>query len=157
MSNTLTTDQPIPLELRAVLNIVLDQIIPADPERQKPSASEVDVLAHIQEHEDTFIDSLGDALKALNANAQGAYGRNFVDLNRAEQSTLINQAREQDPQLYTRLAVHTSTSYYLDDRVLRAIGLSARAPYPDGYTVRRGDLSLLEPVRERGSIWRRTS
>ena len=50
--------------------------------------------------------------------------------------------------------MHTVTCYYQDDRVLAAIGLEARPPFPKGYDVPAGDLSLLEPVRRRGSIVR---
>jgi hypothetical protein len=32
--------------------------------------------------------------------------------------------------------------------------MEARPPYPKGYQVVQGDLSLLEPVRARGKIYR---
>jgi hypothetical protein len=44
--------------------------------------------------------------------------------------------------------------YYRDDRVMRAIGMEVRAPYPLGFKVEQGDLSLLEPVRLRGKKYR---
>ena len=47
--------------------------------------------------------------------------------------------------------------YYRDDRVLRSLGLELRAPFPKGYPLEQGDWSLLEPVKARPSMWRRTS
>jgi hypothetical protein len=44
--------------------------------------------------------------------------------------------------------------YYRDDRVLEALGLEARAPYPKGHVVEQGDWSLLDRVRERAPLWR---
>ena len=44
--------------------------------------------------------------------------------------------------------------YYRDDRVMRAIGMEPRAPFPKGYDVEQGDWSLLDPVRARGKIYR---
>ena len=52
------------------------------------------------------------------------------------------------------LAQQTVTCYYQNDRVLEAIGVGARPPFPEGYQVPSGDLSLLEPVRGRGRIYR---
>jgi hypothetical protein len=47
--------------------------------------------------------------------------------------------------------------YYRDDRVLRSLGLELRPPFPKGYTLEQGDWSLLDPVKARAPMWRRTS
>src|SRR5262249_20904482 len=44
--------------------------------------------------------------------------------------------------------------YYRDDRVMRALGIEPRAPYPQGRVLEQGDWSLLEPVRGRARMWR---
>ena len=44
--------------------------------------------------------------------------------------------------------------YYRDDRVMRSLGMEARAPFPKGFEVPAGDYGLLDPVRARGPIWR---
>ena len=48
----------------------------------------------------------------------------------------------------------TARCYYRDDRVMASIGIEVRPPFPEGYAVEEGDLSLLDPVRARGPIWR---
>jgi hypothetical protein len=45
--------------------------------------------------------------------------------------------------------------YYRDDRVVRALGLEPRPPYPKGHVLEDGDWSLLDPVRARPPMWRR--
>lgn len=45
-------------------------------------------------------------------------------------------------------------AYYRDDRVLLALGLEARAPFPKGYVLEQGDWSLLDTVRRRPAFWR---
>jgi hypothetical protein len=45
-------------------------------------------------------------------------------------------------------------AYYRDDRVLLALGLEARAPFPKGHTLEQGDWSLLDAVRQRPPFWR---
>lgn len=44
--------------------------------------------------------------------------------------------------------------YYRDDRVLRALGLEPRAPFPRGHELEPGDWSLLDAVRGRPRMWR---
>ena len=44
--------------------------------------------------------------------------------------------------------------YYRDDRVLRALGLEPRAPFPQGRALEPGDWSLLDAVRGRPRMWR---
>ena len=46
--------------------------------------------------------------------------------------------------------------YYRDDRVVRSLGLEPRPPYPKGHVLEDGDWSLLDPVRARPPMWRRT-
>ena len=44
--------------------------------------------------------------------------------------------------------------YYRDDRVVTALGLEPRAPFPKGHTLEQGDWSLLDAVRGRPKMWR---
>ena len=44
--------------------------------------------------------------------------------------------------------------YYRDPRVMRALDMDARPPFPKGFEVEPGDLSLLEPVKNRGRMYR---
>jgi hypothetical protein len=44
--------------------------------------------------------------------------------------------------------------YYRDDRVVRALGLEPRPPFPQGHVLEQGDWSLLDKVRVRAKMWR---
>jgi hypothetical protein len=44
--------------------------------------------------------------------------------------------------------------YYRDDRVLAALGMEPRPPFPKGHVVEQGDWSLLDAVRGRPKMWR---
>ena len=65
--------------------------------------------------------------------------------------------RARDPSALQQLALETVTCYYQQDRVLEGLGMEARPPFPTGYRVEQGDLSLLKPVIARGKICRDTS
>jgi hypothetical protein len=44
--------------------------------------------------------------------------------------------------------------YYRDDRVMRALGLEPRAPFPRGHGLEQGEWALLDAVRNRPPMWR---
>jgi len=50
----------------------------------------------------------------------------------------------------------TAQCYYRDDRVMLSIGMEPRPPHPLGYVVEQGDWSLLDPVRGRDDLYRKT-
>ena len=44
--------------------------------------------------------------------------------------------------------------YYLDDRVMDALGIAPYPPFPTGKTIEQGDWSLLDPVKAKSKIYR---
>ncbi len=156
MTQPIVSDKLLSADQRAILDIVLDQIIPPDPAREKPSAADVGVFEYIAERNPTSYEEIGRQLDELDERATSTYDQRYVELTRELQDSALNSLREQDPRFLFGLSLQAVECYYLDGRVMTAIGLPPRAPYPDGYSVHRGDLTLLDPVRERGEIWRRT-
>ncbi len=156
MNQPITSDSPLNAVQRAIFDVVLDQLIPEDPTRKKPSAADVGVFEYILERYPESFEEIGRQLTELDAQASSSHQTRYTELNRELQDETLNQLHEQDRRFLLILALPAVECYYLDNRVMAAIGLPARAPYPEGFTVHRGDLSLLDPVRERGQIWRRT-
>lgn len=156
MTQPIASDNPLTAAQRAILDIVLDQMIPDDPIRGKPSAADVGVFEYIAERNPESFVEIGRQLDELETFASSAYRNHYVELTRESQDETLNRLREQDSRFLLVLALQAVECYYLDSRVMTAIGLPSRPPYPDGYTVHRGDLTLLDPVLKRGQIWRRT-
>jgi len=148
------TDSPLNEDQWRILDIVLDLIVPASEDGQRPSASDVDVLDYIRKHESHTLDGLRADLDRLDAEARGLDGKGFASLDPPTRQGLVDSIRDREPRFMRTLALHTVICYYQDDRVLEAIGVGARPPYPKGYEVPSGDLSLLEPVRQRGKTYR---
>lgn len=136
------------------LDVITDMIIPASADGRKPSARTVGVLKYIREHEPESLPAVARELERLDATSRERHGTAFADLAAESRQALVEAMRTDDPAFLRATAMHTVTCYYQDDRVLAAIGLEARPPFPKGYDVPAGDLSLLEPVRRRGSIVR---
>ena len=146
-------NQPFDAEQLAMLNVLADHIIPKDDSRNMPSAADVPYLDSLVSELEYYIPQLKAELLELNEHSAPAL---FVDLDRDTQQRVLKELSESQPNYLQRFAIHIYSRYYHDPRVLANIGLEARAPYPKGYTeyVKRGDLSLLDPVRARGPIYR---
>lgn len=139
---------------RTVLASVLDMIVPASSDGRMPSAADINVADYIQEHASQLLPTICAELDRLEADADALHGKGFVALSKADREALVDHIRAKEPLFLASLAIQTVTAYYQNDRVLKAIGMEARAPFPEGYTVVSGDLSLLDPVRKRGRIYR---
>lgn len=148
------SDSPLTTEQRDVLAIVLDLIVPASADGRRPSAADVDVLGYIRTAEPGTLANLGAELDRLDAEARERHGEGFAALDSEVRQAHVDDIRATEPGFMRTLAIQTVTCYYQDDRVLEAIGLEARPPFPKGYEVPSGDLTLLDPVRKRGRVWR---
>ncbi len=136
---------------RETLVAVLDMIIPASGDGRFPSAAEVDVLDHIRESRRQLLPALRKDLDRLAAERSVTA---FAQLAKSDRARVMDQIRSAEPGFLKSLALETATRYYQDARVLHALGMEARPPFPEGYEVVSGDLSLLDPVRRRGKLYR---
>jgi hypothetical protein len=136
--------------LAAVLNLI---IAPSDDGRM-PGAAEYDIWGYIHDAARTLASGIRDELERLDTQARAQQGKPFATLDEAARQTLLEQMRAAEPRFMRDLARQTVACYYQQDRVLVAIGMQPRPPFPLGYEVAAGDLSLLDPVRARGRVYR---
>ena len=153
-ADVIGSDNPMSAAERATFEIVVDMIVPASADGRKPSAAEVGVLDFIREREPRDLAAIARDIGRLDVAARDRHGAAFTDLDAASRQAVVDAMRADDAAFLRILAMHTVTCYYQDDRVLAAIGLEARPPFPEGYDVVAGDTDLLEPVRRRGNLVR---
>jgi Gluconate 2-dehydrogenase subunit 3 len=115
------------------LDAVLDEIIPPGGDRGMPGAGQVGVARYVDA-----------ALRPTPALHQ---------MVREGLAALAELASSQHA-LPPLLVLHAYAGYYQQPRVLEALGVEPRPPHPAGYATVEGDLSLLEPVRQRGRTYR---
>jgi hypothetical protein len=132
------------------LRAVVALMIPASAEFGMPGADDDAIFADIAGSLGRDADAVKRALQRLDAIAGGP----FADLPAAAQSAAVERFRAEAAALAGVLVAVTVRCYYRDDRVMRAIGMEVRAPFPKGFEVEAGDWSLLDPVRARGPIYR---
>ena len=154
MADLITTDQLL-TELQArTLDAVLDIIIPADEVRGMPSARDVDVMAYVSEVAEQRVDAIREELDSLNEESLKETNAAFADLSIADQQALTEKLKAAERYFLVTTVLQTLNCYYQHDTVLTALGMKPGAPFPEGNEVPHGDLSLLDPVRARGKIYR---
>lgn len=129
-------------DLRRVAAIM----IPASAAYGVPGADDPVVFADI-------VRSVGRDLEDVRA-ALAALGAGFADLDEARAEAVAAEVLTRGDRAAAALGRVVLQCYYRDDRVLVALGMEARSPYPKGYTVEQGDWSLLDVVRGRPALWR---
>ena len=130
---------------QAALAALAGQIIPAPETFDQPGADDPLILADMVASGAALQPRLAGALAALAAvpgakplDAAGAAG-----------------FRREFPEAAELIQTLTVQCYYRDARVMRALNIAVRPPFPRGYTQAPNDLSLLDPVRKRGEIYRK--
>jgi hypothetical protein len=125
-------------------------MVPASAEYGVPGADDGAIFADIAR-------SLGrdkNAVRKVLAILREITGGDFTELDetKAEAAATTLLGRE-GPEM-TALGRAVLQCYYRNDRVFRALGIEARAPYPKGRVLEQGDWSLLDAVRGRPRLWR---
>jgi hypothetical protein len=132
------------------LRDIAEAMIPQSPAERIPGAGDAAILADIAKSLGRDLPLVRDAIAAIHAAASGA----FAGMNQDQREKLINDYYARSGTQAVALGRVILAAYYRDDRVLLALGLEARSPFPKGHTVEQGDWSLLDPVRRRAPFWR---
>lgn len=139
-------------ELQSTLAMVLNQIIPPSSDGRMPGAADVDFPAFAEDR--GSLPWIREGLEKIMAESQMRFQRGLAELNDSEAVELMEIVARTMRDFFNRLSHMVIQCYYKNDRVLAAIGVELRAPFPKGYSVEEGDLTLLEEVFNRGKIYR---
>ncbi len=139
-------------EQERTLIALLNLIIPPSEDGKMLGAADVGFFSYL--HNENFFPWIREGLLSIVEESHNKYGQEFSTLSDSEQTQLIDRLRRGLFRFFSRLTTQVMQCYYQHDQVLEAIGLEARPPFPQGYLVEEGDLTLLEPVYERGKLYR---
>ena len=139
------------------LACVLDTLIPPGADGRMPGAGELGLSVAIAEAMVAQPDLEPAVLLGLAAFEQcvadiGLPG--FAALPVAERVTLLEALLPDQPAFVASLVFHTYTAYYQHPKVLVALGMEARPPFPKGYDIEPIDTSLVDEMRKRKPIYR---
>lgn len=125
-------------------------MVPASAEYGVPGADDEAIFADI-------VRSLGrdrNAVRTALAMLREIAGGDFAGLDAAKAEAAARTLLGREGPVTTALGRAVLQCYYRDDRVMRALGLDPRPPYPQGHVLEPGDWSLLDAVRGRPRLWR---
>ena len=150
----IATDSPLDADQEAALAAVVGAMIPASEEFAVPGADDpaifADLLTLVKRHPEPVL----EGLKALDDIAESRHGGRFGTLDEEARAATLDAFSRSGAAHLRAIVSMTVQVYYRDDRVMISLGMEPRPPFPKGFEVEQGDLSLLDPVRERGRIWR---
>jgi hypothetical protein len=149
----MSTDSPLTPAQRDDLRVIAGVMIPASAEFDVPGADDPAIQADIVA---TLGRDTGLVREALDELARLAGRRPLASLDPARRETVALELRAKGGAAVATLTRAVLQCYYRDDRVVRSLGLEPRPPYPKGHVLEDGDWSLLDPVRARPPMWRRT-
>jgi hypothetical protein len=157
MSKEAGTPGLSPDERRALAS-VLDELIPPSEDGALPGAGDIGLASHVEgtlRLRPELRPALAPGLAALDAIARGRGAASFSDLPRPERVEVLRAAEAEAPAFLPTLTFLTYVGYYENPRVLEALGLEPRPPFPKGHEVEPTDFSILDPVRERAAMYRK--
>ena len=98
---------------------------------------------------------LEQGLSALDEVATRRGADDYAALPQPERLSALNEVAAAQPVFLPGLMFQTYLAYYQHARVIEALGMPPRPPFPLGYEMQPSDLdSLLGQVRQRGKLYR---
>ena len=134
-----------------LLSIIVEMIIPKSEEHDMPSGN--DVLFHKYIIENELGKSIKENFNMIFEQAKEVFQKDFSELSMDERNELINQRRKKQRRFFNDFAKHLFQCYYTNSSVQQAIGLTGKAPFPEGFFMKESDFSHLESVYNRGKIY----
>ena len=158
MAQPLPPETP-PLQLNeadlADLAALADAVIPPSETYRVPGASDPAIVQGILKDARRRPAAITNALAALARLTPD--GARYSDLPPADRAAVTAAFREAEPRLADGVAKLVAQAYYRDARVMTSLGMETRPPAPQGFDLKDGDWSLLEPVKRRERLYRPTS
>lgn len=135
-----------------MIELILDTMLPGDPELGLPPASTLDIEGYQLRYGVAQV--FEQFVAVLERVANEKFGCPFEALDEAQRLAAINACKLADIRLFSAFLTHTLRAYYTDRRVLGCLSNDAVPPFPAGNPLGADDWSILEPVYERGPIYR---
>lgn len=125
-------------------------MIPASEEFGMPAGDDPAIVSDLEcsigKDEVALKQILNAVIAAAQAGSSATLAGSFPEL--------VSRLRTQMPDGFAVVEMVIARAYYRDPRVLTALGVVPRPPFPEGFDIQQTDWSLLDPVRARGRTWR---
>jgi len=134
------------------LHVIIDALLPGDSELGMPSASSIDFVAYLGRH--NIVDIADEFVSMLDKVCDEKFSVSFIDLGATQKMQAINTCKLVNVRVFSSLVTHLLRAYYTSPGILMRIGAGSIPPFPQGNSLSPDDWSILEPVYERGQVYR---
>ena len=139
---------------RNTLKRFLNIIIPPCEKSGLMGAGELNLIEFVSKYDSRAIEIIIHDLDTMNNLSIKKYSKLFDFLSENECENIFEHLKSNNNNFAKTLIVNTLGCYYQNDSILKTLGISSKAPYPDGNQVISGDLNLLDPVIKMKNIYR---
>ena len=134
------------------LKTVIDAMLPGDSVLGMPCASSIDFEVYLKQNR---LNQLSfDFIQMLDKVCEKKIGMTFVDLDEEQKMQAINACKLVNVRVFSAMVGHLLKAYYTAPSVLIKIKSGSVPPFPNGNPIEEDDWSILEPVYERGQVFR---
>ena len=134
------------------LDSLVDLMIPGDSHRNLPSGSYVDLEVILQM--ENKLDTAVQLAKQFSEIVHEKFDKTLTQLTAGEFDEICRGSRTQIDPIFKTIGPLLLKAYYTDPNVQEALGIGKAPPFPNGRDVYAGNIELLEPVYNRGLVYR---
>ena len=136
-----------------MISSILNSLMPGDEDLGMPPASKIDF--HAYEIKYGIEQIVVDLLSVITRISNEFFLKDFVDLNEKQKLIILKEVKLKNMRLFLTFLEHCFKAYYSDKNVLLIINAGSSPPFPKGNVLEDDDWTILMPVYERGSIYRK--
>ena len=134
------------------LDALVNLMIPGESRLNLPSGSyvDLDVILQMENKLETAI-LLAEQFSEI---VHGELNKTLMQLTVEEFDEICRSSRTQTEPILKAIGPSLLKAYYTDPEVQDALGIGKAPPFPNGRNVYTGNIELLEPVYNRGLVYR---
>lgn len=135
-----------------MVNLIIDTILPGDRSLNMPPASQIDFNSYMDRYGKQKL--MDEFLNLTNQVCLDKFVVNFSELSNIERLKALEVIKSSNIRLFVEFITNLFRAYYINPKVLEAINSGSIPPFPAGNLLENDDWEILEPVFERGRIYR---
>ena len=142
------------MTVKSFLKLISSMIIPGNPSKGILSGSEVNFYQYLKDH--NKFNLLTKYIENMTKTYEEEHQKKLLDCQEEEIENYIIKSRRKNFRVLNEISVLLCECYYTDASALTGLGLTCKPPFPEGNIVHEIDLTLLEGVYNRGTIYRKS-
>ena len=135
-----------------MLNLIIDTILPGDRNLNLPPASQINLNMYVNRYSKQNL--MSEFLNLINKVCLEKFASNFSELSDIDRLRALEACKSANIRLFVDFITNLFRAYYTNAKVLEAINSGSTPPFPVGNVLEDDDWEILEPVFERGIVYR---